>query len=89
LPFAAEYIIRADYRCHFEEMRDSSVATKAGSGISLSNANGRPYIVYWLRKVVFSILILEKLRASLYSILATQSSFQYLDIGETKGVPPQ
>jgi|GEM_PF-4866880 hypothetical protein len=25
----------------------------------------------------------------LYSILATQSSFQYLDIGETKGVPPQ
>jgi hypothetical protein len=64
LPFAAEYIIRADYRCHFEEMRDSSVATKAGSGISLSNANGRPYIVYWLRKVVFSILILEKLRAS-------------------------
>jgi len=26
--------------------------------------NGHPYIVYWLRKVVFSILILEKLRAS-------------------------
>ena len=30
----AEYIIRADYRSHFVEMRESSVATKAGSGIS-------------------------------------------------------
>jgi len=32
--------ISADYRSHFEEMRDSSVATKSWAGISLSNANG-------------------------------------------------
>jgi len=38
--------ISADYRSHFEEMRDSSVATKSWAGISLSNANGHRYIVY-------------------------------------------
>jgi len=29
----AEYIISADYRRHFEEMRDSSVATKSVRGL--------------------------------------------------------
>ena len=34
-PFGeAEYNISADYRSHFEEMRDSSVATKSRVGIS-------------------------------------------------------
>ncbi len=28
----AEYIISADYRCHYAVMRDSSVAIKSGRG---------------------------------------------------------
>ena len=34
-------------------------------------------------------LSVQRLWTSLYSILATRSSFQYLDIGETKDIAPQ